>query len=155
MPRERGNCVRDHRIAGGGGRGDRFAAHIKDDRSAAGADGLVSQQGVESVVAPGACRRRAEPVGTFERARDAPKATIAQAKGFALAVTKMVFAGEIDDVAIQPDGKLVLAGTANINPAAGLYEITVTRVNPNGTIDQGFGTGGTTIVTSKGLIVAR
>ena len=27
-----------------------------------------------------------------------PKATIAQAKGFALAMTKMVFAGELDDV---------------------------------------------------------
>ncbi len=59
--------------------------------------------------------------------------------------------GEIDDVAIQSDGKVVLAGTANIDLAAGLYEITVTRLNPNGTIDQGFGTGGTTVVTSKGL----
>ena len=27
-----------------------------------------------------------------------PKATIAQAKGFALAMTRMVFAGELDDV---------------------------------------------------------
>jgi pyruvate dehydrogenase (quinone) len=27
-----------------------------------------------------------------------PKATIAQAKGFALAMTKMMFAGELDDV---------------------------------------------------------
>ena len=58
VPRESGNCVRDHRIVGGSGRGDRLAGHVKDESSTIGADGLASQQGVESVFALDACRRR-------------------------------------------------------------------------------------------------
>jgi uncharacterized delta-60 repeat protein len=46
---------------------------------------------------------------------------------------------EIDDVAIQPDGRLVLAGWID---QAGSSDFLVVRLNPDGSFDQGFGTGG-------------
>jgi uncharacterized delta-60 repeat protein len=46
---------------------------------------------------------------------------------------------EIDDVAIQPDGKLVLAGWID---QTGSSDFLVARLNPDGSFDQGFGTGG-------------
>ena len=46
---------------------------------------------------------------------------------------------EIDDVAIQLDGKLVLAGWID---ATGSSDFLVVRLNPDGSFDQGFGTGG-------------
>ncbi len=46
------------------------------------------------------------------------------------------------DLAIQPDGKIVAAGVDSngSNP-----DTVVTRVNPNGSLDAGFGTGGTVL----------
>jgi uncharacterized delta-60 repeat protein len=52
--------------------------------------------------------------------------------------------GAFSDVAIQPDGKIVLAGYAFVNP--GETDMAITRLNPDGTLDQGFGSGGTTLV---------
>lgn len=53
--------------------------------------------------------------------------------------------GEGDDtasaVAIQPDGKIVLAGTSEAD--SGLNRIAVARLNRNGTLDAGFGGAGT------------
>jgi uncharacterized delta-60 repeat protein len=52
------------------------------------------------------------------------------------------FAGADDGagaVAVQPDGKLVVAGTANIN---GISEFAVARYNSNGSPDVSFGAGG-------------
>lgn len=47
-------------------------------------------------------------------------------------------------VVIQPDGKLVIAGSASLNVAgAVLNDYAVARVNTNGTLDAGFGAGGT------------
>jgi uncharacterized delta-60 repeat protein len=45
-------------------------------------------------------------------------------------------------VAVQPDGKIVLAGEANID---GEFEFAVVRYNANGTLDAGFGAGGRVI----------
>src|SRR3954471_4911734 len=50
------------------------------------------------------------------------------------------------DVAIQPDGKIVLAGY--IRSSAGDNDIAVTRLNPNGTPDQGFAAGGTLAINT-------
>ena len=50
------------------------------------------------------------------------------------------------DVAIQPDGKIVLAGY--IRSSAGDNDIAVTRLNPNGAPDQGFAAGGTLAINS-------
>jgi uncharacterized delta-60 repeat protein len=46
---------------------------------------------------------------------------------------------EIDDVAIQPDGKLVLAGWID---QGGSLDFLIARLNPDGSFDQGFGSGG-------------
>ena len=54
------------------------------------------------------------------------------------------FEGGYADVAIQPDGKIVLAGFAFVNP--GETDIAVTRLNANGSPDQGFGEGGTALI---------
>jgi uncharacterized delta-60 repeat protein len=50
------------------------------------------------------------------------------------------------DVAIQPDGKIVLAGY--IRSSAGDNDIAVTRLNANGTPDQGFAAGGTLAINT-------
>jgi uncharacterized delta-60 repeat protein len=47
---------------------------------------------------------------------------------------------EVDDVALQPDGKLVLAGWTD--PTGSNADFLVARLNPDGSFDQGFGTGG-------------
>jgi uncharacterized delta-60 repeat protein len=51
---------------------------------------------------------------------------------------------EIDDVAIQPDGKLVLAGWID---QGGDLDFLVVRLNPDGSFDQGFGSGGIATMT--------
>ncbi len=68
---------------------------------------------------------------------------------------KLVFAQgalttRLADVAIQADGKIVLVGDVVTNGGTD-YDLIVTRLNPNGTPDQGFGTGGTTQINSQGL----
>ncbi|HEX5500585.1 MAG TPA: delta-60 repeat domain-containing protein, partial [Thermomicrobiales bacterium] len=47
-------------------------------------------------------------------------------------------------VAIQSDGKILLAGSSQI--AAGDFDFAVTRLNADGTLDTTFGTGGTALV---------
>lgn len=53
----------------------------------------------------------------------------------------------LDSIALQTDGKIVLAGTT-IDPATSTPEFVVARFNSNGTTDTGFGSGGlvTTLV---------
>lgn len=50
---------------------------------------------------------------------------------------------EFDDVAIQPDGKLVLAGWIDQDGSGADLDFLVARLNPDGSFDQGFGSGGT------------
>ena len=50
---------------------------------------------------------------------------------------------QIDSLALQPDGKLVLAGTAN--DPSGNPAVLLARLNPNGTLDSSFGNGGSVI----------
>src|SRR5689334_4970185 len=50
---------------------------------------------------------------------------------------------EIDDVAVQPDGKLVLAGSIDQDGTGGEVDFLVARLNPDGSFDQSFGSGGT------------
>jgi uncharacterized delta-60 repeat protein len=49
-------------------------------------------------------------------------------------------------VVIQPDGKIALAGTAVVSH----NEFAAARLNPNGTLDTSFGTGGTTTFSPTG-----
>ena len=43
-------------------------------------------------------------------------------------------------IAIQPDGKIVVAGF--MDPGFGLYDFAIARYNPDGTLDTSFGGGG-------------
>src|SRR5436305_1162892 len=51
---------------------------------------------------------------------------------------------EANAVAVQPDGKIVVAGSAEVTDAAGTHaEFAVVRLNADGSLDTGFGSGGT------------
>jgi uncharacterized delta-60 repeat protein len=45
-------------------------------------------------------------------------------------------------VVLQPDGKIVLAGAANLDPTTGTVQFVTARFNANGTADPMFGSGG-------------
>ena len=53
--------------------------------------------------------------------------------------------GSYDGVAIQPDGKIVLVGYT-VPAAPALPDMAVTRLNPDGSPDTDFGTGGTVLL---------
>jgi uncharacterized delta-60 repeat protein len=56
---------------------------------------------------------------------------------------------QINDMALQPDGKIVVAGdVGNFNP--GLAFFGMARLNADGSLDTGFGTGGTVTLASGG-----
>jgi uncharacterized delta-60 repeat protein len=55
--------------------------------------------------------------------------------------------GGFNAVAIQPDGKIVLAGWASAGPDT---EMAITRLNADGSPDTTFGTGGTTLINYSG-----
>ena len=50
--------------------------------------------------------------------------------------------GTVYDIALQPDGKIVLAGNASVNPNGTLSSSILVRLNPNGSFDASFGSGG-------------
>jgi uncharacterized delta-60 repeat protein len=52
-----------------------------------------------------------------------------------------------EDVVIQPDGKIVVGGSAR---SAGTNRFALARMNPDGTFDKGFGTGGLVNTTFSG-----
>ncbi len=56
--------------------------------------------------------------------------------------------GGINAMAIQPNEKIVVAGYAVVGP--GDVEMAISRLNPNGSADQNFGSGGTTLVNYNG-----
>lgn len=47
-----------------------------------------------------------------------------------------------EDLALQPDGKIVVGGWVHLTGPDSNYDFWLVRFNPNGTLDQGFGTGG-------------
>ncbi len=57
--------------------------------------------------------------------------------------------GGIFDIAIQPDGKIVAAGTSTRHPGFPVTNFTVVRYEADGTLDRSFGTGGI-VVTRLG-----
>jgi uncharacterized delta-60 repeat protein len=64
--------------------------------------------------------------------------------------------GEIGaDVVIQPDGKIVAAGTRNLNPDLGTVgDFAVVRYNPDGNLDASFGSGGVVLTELQGEAIA-
>ncbi len=66
--------------------------------------------------------------------------------GYAAALTDQ--SGEGLSVAVQPDGKIVAAGAATLGISSdGFPRVAVARFNPNGSPDNGFGQGGTTVLS--------
>jgi uncharacterized delta-60 repeat protein len=53
-------------------------------------------------------------------------------------------------VALQPDGKLVIAGTSRNGPSTGLSSFAVARLNRDGSIDYTFGPGGAVVTNFPG-----
>ena len=53
---------------------------------------------------------------------------------------------KLNDMLIQPDGKIVLVGSAIVELGNGHTEYAIRRLNPNGSPDTGFGTGGLALV---------
>jgi len=63
-------------------------------------------------------------------------------------ITDFGVSAAANSVAVQPDGKIVVAGEANID---GNYEFAVVRYNSNGALDNSFGAGGK-VTTDFGLL---
>jgi uncharacterized delta-60 repeat protein len=70
------------------------------------------------------------------------------------------------DVAVLDDGKIVVAGFADMGPGAGRRNFMLARYNPDGTLDTSFGSGGLVVtpvapgdnndvVTTNGLTIDR
>jgi hypothetical protein len=49
-----------------------------------------------------------------------------------------------EDIVVQPDGKVLLAGQILVN---GISNMAMVRLNPNGTIDNSFGTSGKIVIS--------
>lgn len=50
---------------------------------------------------------------------------------------------DVEDLALQPDGKIVVGGSVDVDPGPGFNdEFWLLRLNPDGSHDLGFGTGG-------------
>jgi uncharacterized delta-60 repeat protein len=60
-----------------------------------------------------------------------------------LVMPEVGFSEEINDMALQPDGKIIVAG-AIANDLSGAESFMLVRFNSNGTLDSGFGTSGVT-----------
>lgn len=60
-----------------------------------------------------------------------------------LVMPELGFSEEINDIALQPDGKIIVAG-AITNDLSGAESFMLARFNSNGTLDSGFGTSGVT-----------
>jgi uncharacterized delta-60 repeat protein len=56
------------------------------------------------------------------------------------------------DAALQPDGKIVLVGIAEINSPYDSFALA--RVNPDGSLDQSFGNGGKVVMVNQGDLEA-
>jgi uncharacterized delta-60 repeat protein len=54
------------------------------------------------------------------------------------------------DVAIQPDGKIVLVGYTAVDFSLNNLDVSLTRFNADGSLDTSFGTGGTVILVEAG-----
>lgn len=61
----------------------------------------------------------------------------------------------VTDMAIQSDGKIVLAGSTVVGPfTTGTFTFTLLRLNSDGSVDSGFGSGGQAITSFDGSTLA-
>ena len=106
--------------------------------TSAGADAIVVQPDGKIVAAGGVVQ--SDSSQDFALARYEPDGTLDPTFGSAGIVQSP--AGTASAVALQPDGKIVAAGTAS-------NQIRVARYNPDGSLDQSFGSGGV-VTTAAG-----
>lgn len=59
-----------------------------------------------------------------------------------IAITQVSFLSTATAIAIQPDGKIIAAGTYHTGDFANIYHMVVARYHANGSIDSTFGTNG-------------
>jgi uncharacterized delta-60 repeat protein len=104
----------------------------------------VAVQSDLKIVAAGSAGNIGSP-NAFAVARYLPDGTLDSTfDGDGRVVTPIGVAATAYAMALQPDGKIVVAGHAN--PTPGSIELTVARYETNGTLDIGFGTGGIVFV---------
>jgi uncharacterized delta-60 repeat protein len=117
-----------------------------DDRAEAIAlqpDGKIVVSGIKGILRPPGEERNSDAVlvrfnrdGTLDSGFGTGGITISDFGPF-----PDYYADAAADVAILPDGKIVIVGTSD---GAGYYDSLVARYNANGTLDTTFGTGGRT-----------
>jgi uncharacterized delta-60 repeat protein len=81
----------------------------------------------------------------FALARYNPDGTLDMGFGTGGKVTTDFTSGSFDrgfGIAVQPDGKIVVAGSTFPSPTGGLFDFALIRYEADGTLDAGFGTGG-------------
>jgi len=57
-------------------------------------------------------------------------------------MTEVSFSSAIEAIAIQPDGKILAGGTYQTGDFVNIYHMVIVRYNPDGSIDNSFGTNG-------------
>lgn len=57
---------------------------------------------------------------------------------------------EAHAIVVQPDGAIVAAGAAEVDPAAATSKLAVVRVTPDGALDPSFGAGGEVVLNAAG-----
>ncbi len=107
------------------------------------AGGLVIQPDDRLVVAGGALGM-AGKCSVFALARYGPGGSLDPTFDKNGKVTEKRFCGNLNDVVLQPDGKILAAGAVNTFSNT---DLAVARYNPDGSLDAGFGTDG--VVTTR------
>jgi uncharacterized delta-60 repeat protein len=105
----------------------------------------VGVQSDGKIVAAGSAQHSLDPASSdFAVARYNPDGTPDQGFGSAGKQTTDFFGNydQADSVAIQPDGKVVLAGYAQRGNDRSTADFALARYNPDGSLDQTFGSGG-------------
>lgn len=80
--------------------------------------------------------------GGFAAARFNPDGSPDGGFGAGGRTTIPIAGGAANSVVIQPDGKIVLAGSSGTSPN---LRMTLARLNPDGSVDSSFGSGGTSV----------
>jgi uncharacterized delta-60 repeat protein len=89
----------------------------------------------------------------FTLARYNADGSLDKSFGAAAGIVTTDFSGSADDataIAVQQDGKIVVAGMASSPGSMPVNQFALARYNPNGSLDAGFGTGGKVTIGFEG-----
>jgi uncharacterized delta-60 repeat protein len=126
---------------------------LTDFHSRADFAGAVAVEADGTIVVAGTARQTVSLNQDFGLARYHADGTLDTSFGTGGRVTTD-FIGTSEDeaagIAIQPNGKIVVAGTTQDFASNGGSEFALTRYNPDGSLDSSFGTGGIVITSFPG-----